>query len=237
MVDQVEFCDVLLLNKCDLVPDDELDAVEAAVRELQPSAALHRTTHCDVPSEVVLDTGRFDFDRARRAPGWKRALARDAGSGRDDARADDDRGGEPGDEHEHGHDGEPGHGHDHDHDGDAAAERHGVGTVVYERARPFHPGRFDAWLDDWDGDVVRAKGFCWVTSRPTAVLGLSQAGPAVQVGPIGEWGEDEPATRLVFIGYDLDAARLAEELDACLASDDEREAGRDADADPFPRES
>jgi G3E family GTPase len=231
MVDQVEFCDVVLLNKCDRVPEDELDAVEAAVRELQPSAALHRTSHCDVAPGVVLGTDRFDLDRARRAPGWKQALAREAGDGDGDARTDEGPGRGHGHDHEHEHD------HDHDHDAESAAERHGVATVVYERSRPFHPGRFDAWLDGWDGDVVRAKGFCWVASRPTAVLGLSRAGPAVRVGPIGEWGEDEPATRLVFIGYDLDADGLPAALDACLASDAEREAGFDPDADPFPRES
>jgi G3E family GTPase len=247
MVDQIEFCDVLLLNKCDMVPDEELDAVAAAVRELQPSAAFHRTTHCDVPPDVVLATGRFDFDSARRAPGWRRALARDdgeteeRGTGRADGRDDGDRRGhEPAEDH--GHEPAEDHGHEHGH-GDAgghaesAAARHGVNTVLYERSRPFHPGRLDAWLDDWDGDVVRAKGFCWVASRPTQVVGLSRAGAAVQVGPIGEWDDDEPATRLVFIGYDLDGTDLSDELDACLATDGELEAGLDADADPFPRES
>jgi G3E family GTPase len=197
MVDQVEFCDVLLLNKCDTVPDEELDRVEATVRELQPTATLCRTVHSDVSPDAVLATGRFDVDAARRSPGWKRALAGD--------------------------------GHDHD---EPAAAAHGVGSVVYERDRPFDPHRLDAWLDDWDGDVVRAKGFAWVASRPDEVVGLSQAGPSVRVGPIGEWGDDDPATRLVFIGHDLDADRLAAELDDCLT---DGPAG-DPESDPFPRE-
>jgi G3E family GTPase len=233
MVDQIEFCDVLLLNKCDAVPDDELDAVEAAVRELQPRATLHRTTHCDVATDTVLGTARFDFDRARAAPGWKRALA--GGTDPGGSHHDGEASAEVDAAHDHGH----GHaqGHDHDDGEPSAAERHGVDSFVYERSRPFHPGRFDAWLDDWDGDVVRAKGFCWVASRPTDVLGLSRAGPAVQVGPIGEWGDDEPATRLVLIGYDLDEDRIAAALDGCLATAEERAAGVDAAADPFPRES
>lgn len=226
LVDQVEFCDVLLLNKCDMVPDDALDAVEAAIRELQPEAELRRTVHSDVPPEAVLDTGRFDFDRARRSPGWKRALAGE------DTGADDDH-----DRHDHDQD-------DHDHGERSAAEAHGVESVVYERDRPFDPDRLAAWLSDWDGRVVRAKGFAWVASRPGSVMGLSQAGPSVRLGPIGEWGDDEPATRLVFIGRDLGDGSLAAGLDGCLVAEGDEVANGDAsdgdagdaDADPFPIE-
>jgi G3E family GTPase len=210
LVDQIEFCDVLLLNKCDMVPDDELDAVEAAIRELQPRATLYRTTYSEVDAESVLGTGLFDFEEARRQQGWKQALAGDQQS--DGNGADD--------------------GHDH---GQSAAAAHGVESFVYRRERPFHPERFDAWLDDWEGDVVRAKGFAWVASRPETVLGMSQAGPAVQAGPIGEWGDDEPSTRLVVIGRDLDADAITANLDDCLADDDERDASYPDD--PFPRES
>ncbi|RBI62424.1 GTP-binding protein [halophilic archaeon] len=203
MIDQIEFCDVLLLNKCDMVPDDDVETIETVLRELQPRATVHRTTYAEVDPEVVLDTDRFDFEDTKRAPGWKRALAD----------------GSEGDDHDHG--------------GASAAEVHGVESTVYERDRPFHPGRFDAWLDDWDGDLIRAKGFTWVASRPDEVLGVNQAGPSVQAGPIGEWGADEPATRLVFIGRSLDPDRLAAELDDCLVADEERE--KTWHDDPFPR--
>ncbi|WP_188424163.1 CobW family GTP-binding protein [Haloferax sulfurifontis] len=216
LVEQVEFCDVLLLNKCDMVPGDALDAVEAEIRELQPRASLHRTTHSEVEPSQVLDTGRFDFGAAKRQQGWKQALASDGDE------ADDD--------HDHDHD----HGHTHD-EGVSAATAHGVESFVYRRDRPFHPHRLDAWLDDWRGNVVRAKGFAWVASRPETVLGVSQAGPSVQAGPIGRWEDDDPATRLVFIGRDLDEAALCGELDDCLATTDERAAAYPDD--PFPRES
>ncbi|RDZ51140.1 cobalamin biosynthesis protein CobW [Haloferax sp. Atlit-4N] len=210
LVEQVEFCDVLLLNKCDMVPDDALDAVEAEIRELQPRASLHRTTYSEVDPTRVLDTGRFDFEATKRHQGWKRALTGDG------AEADHD--------HEHTHD-----------DAASAATAHGVESFVYRRDRPFHPQRLDAWLDDWRGNVVRAKGFAWVASRPEAVLGVSQAGPSVQAGPIGRWGDDDPETRLVFIGRDLDEDAVTRELDECLATTDERRAAYPDD--PFPRES
>jgi G3E family GTPase len=202
MVDQIEFCDVLLLNKCDMVPDDELDAVEAAVRELQPRARLHRTTYCEVEPSAVLDTGLFDFEAASREQGWKQALAT----------ADD-----------------------HDHGDRPAAAAHGVESFVYRSERPFDAAAFDAWLDDWDGDVVRLKGFAWVTSRPDTVLGVSQAGPAVQAGPIGEWGDDDPATRLVIIGRHLDVEAVTASLDALTRDPSSLADG--ATTDPFPRET
>ncbi|EMA27810.1 CobW family GTP-binding protein [Haloarcula japonica] len=208
LVDQIEFCDVLLLNKCDMVPDDALDSVAAAVRTLQPRATVHRTTYSEIDPGEVLGTGRFDFEAARRQQGWKQALAES--------------------------DTEGGHG-GHDHDGGvSAAAAHGVESFIYRRDTPFHPGRFDDWLDDWDGDIVRAKGFAWVASRPQTVLGMSQAGPSVQAGPIGEWGDDDPSTRLVFIGQEMDEDAIVAELDSCLITDDER--NQTFDSDPFPRE-
>jgi G3E family GTPase len=207
-VDQIEFCDVLLLNKCDTVPDDVLDEVEALVRELQPRAVLYRTEYADVAPGVVLGTSRFDFDDARRAAGWKRHL-----SGASD---DGDR-----DDHDH-------RGEGHRHTGAA----HAVSTFTYETGRAFHPERFDAWLDDWRGDVVRAKGFFKLAGRPDTVMGLSQAGPSVQAGPLGEWGpDDDRRTRLVFIGTEMDEAAIRAELDACLVREEET---LDRVSDPFP---
>jgi G3E family GTPase len=124
------------------------------------------------------------------------------------------------------------HGHDHAHEGAAAA--HGVESFVYRRERPFDPEQFDDWLDEWAGEIVRLKGFAWLTSRPETVLGVSQAGPAVQAGPIGEWGDDDPATRLVVIGRNLDTDAITAALDDCLSSESD---GGTAETDPFPRES
>ncbi|WP_336328096.1 CobW family GTP-binding protein [Halovenus sp. HT40] len=206
LVDQIEFCNVLLLNKCDMVPDDALDEIEATIRELQPEADLYRTTYSDIDPGLVLGTGQFDLAAAKRTPGWKQALAGD------------------------GHDG-------HDHS-ESAAERHGVESTIYRASRPFDPVSFADWLDEWEGNVVRAKGFTWVTSRPEEVLGVSQAGPSVQAGPIGEWGEDEPLTKLVFIGRDLDTDRLRTELDECLAPEGwDAETALSSREDPFPREN
>jgi G3E family GTPase len=196
-IDQIEFCDVLLLNKCDMVPDDELDVIEDAIRTLQPRADLVRTTYSDIDPAELLDTGRFDFETAQQAVGWKRELTAD----------------------------------------DHGAEEHGVSSFVYIRNRPFHPERLDEWINEWDGDIIRAKGFFWLAGRNNAVMGLSQAGPSVQAGPIGQWDaeQDTRQTRLVFIGTDLDDEVISRELDACVVSDAELDADRDVFTDPFPK--
>jgi G3E family GTPase len=210
LVEGIEFCDVLLLNKTDMVPDDVLDRIESVAERLGPRAERVRTTYSEVDPERVLDTGRFEFETAKRSAGWKRAIAES-----EDA---------DGMEEEHG-DAEHEHGHAHDHT-EGAAAAHGVDSFVYRSGDPFAPGPFADWLDDWDGSVIRAKGFVAVAGSDE-VIGVSQAGPSVQAGPIGEWGpDDDRRTRLVLIGEDMDEPRLRAELDDLTAA-----AGSDEDDD------
>lgn len=212
LVDGIEFCDVLLLNKCDMVSDDVLDEIETVVARLGPRAEVIRTTYSEIDPGKIVDTGTFDFEEATRAPGWKHELA-DGDEASDHAGA--------------------GHGHDHAHaHGESAAEAHGVSSFVYRESRPFQPERFDAWLDEWSGDVIRAKGFFHLAGRQEAVMGLSRAGRSVQAGPLGEWGEETPETKLVFIGTDIDEDEMIEALEDCLATDEE--INSKSIADPFP---
>ncbi|WP_049899361.1 CobW family GTP-binding protein [Halococcus agarilyticus] len=208
LIEAIEFCDVLLLNKCDMVPDEQLGEIEATIRTLQPRAELVRTEHADIDPDSVLDTGRFDFAAATRSAGWKRALASEEGSEEEQ------------DDHDHAA-------------GRSAADTHGVSSFVYARDRPFHPERLDAWLDSWAEGLIRAKGVFRLAGRDD-VMGLNQAGPSVQAGPIGEWSdEDDRRTRLVFIGTGLDEAGIVDGLDACLLDDGDPD-DRAALDDPFP---
>ena len=212
LVDGIEFCDVLLLNKCDMVSDDVLNEIETVVARLGPRAEVIRTTYSEIDPGKIVDTGTFDFEEATRAPGWKHELA-DGDEASDHAGA--------------------GHGHDHAHaHGESATKAHGVSSFVYRESRPFHPERFDAWLDEWSGDVIRAKGFFYLAGRQEAVMGLSRAGRSVQAGPLGEWGEETPETKLVFIGTDIDEDEMIEALEDCLATDEE--INSKSIADPFP---
>ncbi|XVH31333.1 CobW family GTP-binding protein [Haloferacaceae archaeon DSL9] len=207
-VEAVEFCDVLVLNKCDLVPDAVLDDVETVLDTLQPRAKRIRTTYGEVDPDEILATGRFDFATARRAAGWKAKL-------RDRGHDDHDRG-------------ETDRTHAHD------ESETGFTSFVYRRDRPFDPARFADWLEaapTRDDGVVRMKGLCWVAGYDDEVIGVSRAGPSVQAGPIGGWGaETDGRTELVFIGFELEADEITGALDACLRD----EAAGGAVDDRFP---
>ncbi|ESS03586.1 MAG: putative GTPases (G3E family) [uncultured archaeon A07HR67] len=206
LVEGIEFCDVLLVNKTDMVPDDVLGRIESVAERLGPRAEQIRTTYSEVDPAAVLDTGRFDFETAKRSAGWKRAIAES--------------------ETDHG---DHASGHDHT---EGAAAAHGVDSFVYRAADPFEPGPFVDWLDDWDGSVIRAKGVASVAGTDD-VIGVSQAGPSVQAGPIGEWDPDnDRRTRLVFIGQEMDEPGLREALDE-LTRENAEAGGRTPD-DVFP---
>ncbi|OYR41365.1 cobalamin biosynthesis protein CobW [Halorubrum sp. Ib24] len=207
LVEGIEFCDVLVLNKTDMVPDEVLDEIESVADRIGPRAKRIRTSYSEVDPGAVLGTGRFDFETAKRSPGWKRALAESEADG---------HGGE-----------EEAHGHDHDH-AEGAAAAHGVDSFVYRSANALAPEPFADWLDDWDGAIVRANGVANVAGTDE-VIGVSQAGPSVQAGPIGEWGpDDDRRTRLVFIGSEMEESRIRRELDDLAASDPEAVEGASA---------
>ncbi|WP_096395542.1 GTP-binding protein [Halorubrum trapanicum] len=236
LVEGIEFCDVLVLNKTDMVPDDVLDEIESVADRLGPRAKRIRTSYSEVDPGDVLDTGRFDFETAKRSPGWKREIAASEGDAADegDAASEGDAADE-GDAAGEGREGGGGHAHDHDH-AEGAAAAHGVDSFVYRSADALDPEPFADWLDDWDGAIVRAKGVANVAGTDE-VIGVSQAGPSVQAGPIGEWEpDDDRRTRLVFIGSEMDEARIRGELDGLTTADADGEtaAAEEAAADAFP---
>lgn len=198
LIESIEFCDVLLLNKIDMVPDSEVDRIETAVRKLQPHARIERTTYGKIDPATILGTGRFDFKTARRSAGWKQQLR----SHRKVAETNHRAGHKQTDDHDHPHT-------------DAAAT-HGINSFVYTRTDPFDAERLAEVLHDRTDNVIRAKGLCYVAGTDD-VIGMSRAGDAIQAGPIGSWGEQTPTTELVFIGTTMDEDAIADQLDAALA--------------------
>lgn len=221
LIEQIEFCDVLLLNKCDMVDEERLRELEAVLRALQPTARLVRTVNGQVDPAVILNTGLFDFERASLSAGWIQELQK------------------------------PQH--------TPETEEYGISSFVYERVRPFHPGRLMAWMEDWPAEVVRAKGTLWLATRNDQAQSFSQAGPSVRMGPAGYWlaalpeaerrrllreepelGESwhsdygDRINRFVLIGIGLNRARLEAGLDACLLTDAELASDWSRFADPFP---
>lgn len=240
LVEQIEFCDVLVVNKADLVSADELTRLQRMLARINPRAVQVVSRFGAVPLDQVLNTGRFDFDEASSTPGWLAALN--------------------GHEHEH----ELARGHSHH----SEADEFGVGNFVYRARRPFHPERLWALLhEEWKG-VLRSKGFFWLATRNDIAGSLSQAGGACRHGPAGMWwaaqdrsewpeADDELAAEiaadwygapddlsigdrrqeLVMIGVGIDPALWSAKFDACLLTDAEYALGPQGwqqFADPFP---
>ena len=259
LAEQVEFCDVLVLNKCDLVSDEEREAVERVVRTLHPGVDIVRTTESAVDPERVLGTGRFNQDQASNSARWKQALSPDHGDGTDGDRDDhhesqtetDD------DSHDHGHGDDHDHSHDEAHDHLHPPEEFGVDSFIYKRHRPFHPERFSEWLRSFPDSVVRAKGHLWVAGRERYALELSQAGTQTHVEVNGRWAVTLPEfqresyresrsdlhwdeqwgdreVKLVFIGAGMDESSIVDTLDDCLVSETGMEDDWEAFENPFP---
>ncbi|MGR2740809.1 zinc metallochaperone GTPase ZigA [Billgrantia sp. Q4P2] len=225
LVDQIEFCDVLLISKTDLIDEAQLAEVKAVLRTLNPDAELIAMANGQVSLDKVLDTGRFSFDRARLAPGWLKEL----------------RG-----EHV------------------PETQEYGISSFVYRARRPFHPQKFHELLHgNWfGGKLLRSKGFFWLATRPEFAGQWSQAGGIAHYGFAGMFWKAVPESRwptdpesrgyimeqweepfgdmrqeLVFIGQNLDEARIRQALDACLIGDAELADGPQAWGslpDPFP---
>ncbi|HEX7932116.1 MAG TPA: GTP-binding protein [Paraburkholderia sp.] len=239
LIEQVEFCDVLVVNKADLVSAEELTRLQRILARLNPRATQVVSRFGDVPLEEVINTGRFDFDEASSAPGWLAAL-----------------------NHESAHEHPDGHGHRNE------ADEFGIGHFIYRARRPFHPERLWALLhEEWKG-VLRSKGFFWLATRHDIAGSLSQAGGACRHGPAGMWwaaqdrsewpdADDELAAEiaadwygapddmsigdrrqeLVLIGVGIDPALWSARFDACLLTNDEYALGPQGWqhlADPFP---
>lgn len=262
LAEQVEFCNVLILNKCDLVSDEERKEVERFLETLHPGVDIIRTTESAVDPDRILGTGRFDKDEASNAARWKQVISTDHGDGTDaDLHKHDDTEVEidHGHEHEHGddHDHEHGHSDDHNHDHLHPPEEFGVDSFVYERHRPFHPDRLHKWLHSFPESVVRAKGHMWVAGRERYALNMSQAGTQTHVEVNGRWAVTLPEfqqesyresqsnlhwdeqwgdreIKLVFIGAGMDESEIRFSLDDCLLSETEVDDDWDVFENPFP---
>ncbi|MFB6156161.1 MAG: GTP-binding protein [Haloferacaceae archaeon] len=250
LVEQVEFSNVVVLNKRDLVTAEELATVEELVSALRPDAEILVTEHSAVDPADLLGRGLYDPATAAEQAGWKRLLD-----------ADDDADHESGGHDDHGHGGED-HGHDghdgHDHHGHShPEEEYGVDSFVFRSRRPLHPGRFEAFLADLPASVVRSKGVFWAAGREETLLSYGQAGPSARVEATGQWVASLPEfeqdayrrnrpdmewdeewgdrrTELVFIGVGLPEEDLRAELEACLLTDGEMGADWSAFENPFP---
>lgn len=204
LVQQIEFCSTLIINKKDLVTDEQMKKVRAVINKLQPHVKVIETTRCQVPLEDMLATKRFNFEKVFESAGWVAELEKRAEEYDDDdecghERCDHDHHGEHEhcghDDHDHhghhGHDehGEHGHHHhhhEHKHEG-ADEDEYGIGSFVYYRRRPFNREKLEKYAGVWPRNIIRSKGVIWFSDEQDMAYVFETAGRQIQAGLSGRW--------------------------------------------------
>ena len=233
IIQQIEFCNVIVLNKASEVKPEELARIKEIIRTLQPGAEIYECDYADIDLDKLIHTGLFDFERVATSAGWVREIERPVTEEEDD----DEEG------HEHGHhhdDEEEGH-HHHHHEG-GEVEEYGIGTFVYFRRPAFDIHKFDRFMaTKWPKNIIRAKGICYFSHNKDMSFLFEQAGKQKQLSEAGLWYatapeedliklmQQEPGLmrdwdpkygdrmeKIVFIGQHLDKEQLARDLDECL---------------------
>ena len=239
VTEQIEFCNIILLNKASEVSEEELTRIKSIIRAIQPTAPIIETNYCDVDLEKLLKTNLFDFDRTATSAAWIQEV--EDASHHHDHHADDDDDDEEEEEHEHEH-----HHHHHDHDHEHGDHDHlaefGIDTYVYYARKPFDLGLFDEFVAaHWPKNVIRCKGMCYFAEEYDMCYLFEQAGRQFNLRKAGEWFATMPKEelmqlmaddaqlrkdwdeqygdrmqKLVFIGQHLDVKAIQTALDNCL---------------------
>ena len=201
VIQQLEFCDIVLLNKVDEVTPEQLDNIKAIIRKLQPHATIIDTNYCKVDLKQILDTGLFDFEKAVNSAGWMEEFDRtdneeDADEHHHHHDHDDDDDDDDEHDHDHDHDEHEHHHHHHHHhehgvgenDDEGTAEEYGIGTYVYYRRRPFDRLKFEDWANkDYGRMIIRSKGLVYFTDDNDMSYVYEQAGRQKYLTENGPW--------------------------------------------------
>lgn len=245
LIQQIEFCNIILLNKVDEVEPEQLGRLKEIIRAIQPKAEIIGCNFADVDLDKIVGTHLFDFDKVATSAAW---IAEIEGDSHGDDHEHEEHHHEHGEHHGHEHEC---HDHEHDHDhgnchhhhhGEGEAEEYGIGTFVYYRRAPFDINKFDNFVArHWPKSVIRAKGMVYFSDQPDICYVFEQAGKQVSMRNAGQWyatmPEDElealmlrdeklrrdwdedygdRMVKLVFIGQKMDKETIARELDCCL---------------------
>ena len=228
VIQQIEFCNIILLNKISEISPEEARRVRKVVRALQPKAEIIECDYADVNLDRIINTGLFDFEDVATSAAWVQELE---GHHHDHEDEDEDE-----DEHDHDHEHHHHHHHDHDH---GEAEEYGIQTFVYYRRPGIDLSKFDRWVaTSWLPNIIRAKGVIYFTQNPDMSYLFEQAGTQKNLKEAGYWFATAPKeeleqfmardpqlrrdwdpeygdrmVKIVFIGQNLDKAALTAALD------------------------
>ena len=205
VIEQIEFCNIVLLNKISEVTPEEAGRIRAIIRALQPKARIIDCDYCDVDLSELLNTGLFDFEDVATSAAWVQGV--------EEAPTDEQEAEARGHHHEHEHDHEHGehnghdehehHHHDHEHhhhhhDDEGEAEEYGIQTFVYYRRKGFDMNKFDFFVNrHWPSNIIRAKGVVYFKHNPDMSYLFEQAGVQKKLTEAGFWFASAPEDELV----------------------------------------
>ena len=210
VIQQIEFCNIILLNKAAEVEPKELEHLKQIIRAIQPKAEIFECNYGDIDFDLIVNTHKFDWETVATSAGWIQEIEAER-NGEEDEHEEHEHHHEHeehehhhhDDEHEHHHHDAHDHDHchhhhDHDHDHEGGeVEEYGIGTFVYYRRKAFDLSLFDEFVArKWPRDVVRAKGICYFADEPDMCYVFEQAGQQKTVKQAGQWLATMPADQL-----------------------------------------
>jgi G3E family GTPase len=215
LVQQIEFCSTLVINKKDLVTEEQFKKVRSVINILHPNVKIIETDHGNVPVEEILGTARFDFDKVYESAGWCQELNKEAE--------------DSGEEHVHKEEG-------------SDEDEYGISTMIYYRRKPFDRQLLDEYANHWPKNIIRCKGLMWFADEPDMAWVYETSGRQIQAGYSGQWiaackpaeqkkilaqnpqikAEWDPVMgdkmiKLCIIGQNIEKEKICAELDKCLS--------------------
>ena len=245
LIQQIEFCNIILLNKVDDVSKDELGLVKKIIRSLQPKAEIIECNYGDVDLDKIINTGDFDFDKVATSAAWIAEIeGHDEEEEEHKHHHDHDEHEDDHDEHEEHHDHHHHHHHHHGLENEESGEalEYNIQTFVYNARKPFDINFFDDFVArQWPKQIIRCKGLCYFANEKDICYVFEQAGKQVSLRNAGQWYATMPQfqlrefleknpklkkdweepygdrmQKLVFIGQNLDKEAITKALDTCL---------------------
>ena len=236
LIQQIEFCNVIVLNKVDEVSKEELAKVKQIIKKLQPTAKIIETNYSKVNVGEIIDTNNFDFEKVANSAGWIKELEKDEQSNHD---TEDEENHDHHHEHHHEEDHEHSHHHEHHHD-EGEAEEYGISTFVYTSRKPVDERKFGEFVEKLPKNVIRTKGLVWFNDDDEMSYIFEQAGKQTSISEAGYWLATAPKNeldemikqdpsilenwdeevgdriiKLVFIGQNMDKEKIQQDLKNC----------------------
>ena len=241
IIEQIEFCNIIILNKISEVTAEDAAKLKAIIRALQPKAQIIESDYANIDIEEIINTNLFDFEKVATSATWVDQIENHHPDEDDHDEHEHHHHHHDDDEHEHHHH-DHDHHHHHHHDGEGEAEEYGIGTMVYYNRRPFNFEKFDRMVNlHWPKNIIRAKGVVYFSQNRDMSILFEQAGTQKKISEAGYWFATAPQAELkqmmkndanlrrdwdekygdrmekiVLIGRDLDRQKLYELFDSCL---------------------